>query len=231
MARLDARYRFDMADSFLSFYTKHGLILKSYEIGMPTARINTVVVPGRDGELDLTHALEEVTRYDNRKITLTFAIINNTFGEWKALYNTLAEAMHGKYTEIAISVDYDYYYAGIATINPYKSNGKIGTIVIELDAQPFAWTEVSQFINKTVSGTDLTFNFSNLYTSPHQRIKICNIVTSDITDYVSIKINGCDYRTYTTAEARRVDKIINLDDTITMSGNGFAKFIIKGGVI
>lgn len=231
MARLDAGYRFETDNSFLSFYEEHGLILQKYEIGMPAARLNTVVVPGRDGKLDLTHALEDTTRYDNRKITLTFAIINNYFYEWKTIYNELAELIHGKYMELIMSVDYNYYYSGIATLNAYKSNGNTGTIVIELDAEPFAWTDGYQLVNKSVSGTDLTFTFNNLFASPHQRIKIYNINPISVTGSVSVKINNCHFKTYTSVGTTKVNKVINLDDPITISGTGTLKFVIKGGVI
>ena len=137
-------------------FEKWGLILTFTTIGFPEPKKGTVDVPGADGELDFTKSLTGDVKYKNRPITLTFVTLER-YKNWKNLMSEIANFLHGQYFKIILDEDPNFYYYGNATINQFKSNKSIGTIVIDCSVDPYKY-------DLTASNEDWLwdpFNFEN----------------------------------------------------------------------
>ena len=69
-------------------YEDFGLILSSKEIGLPTPKTESVSVIGRNGDLDLTDALGDDVKFENRKLSFTFSLLNGA-RDWTATLSNM----------------------------------------------------------------------------------------------------------------------------------------------
>ena len=82
-------------------YEDFGLILSSKEIGLPTPKTESVSVIGRNGDLDLTDALGDDVKFENRKLSFTFSLLNGA-RDWTATLSNLSNYLHGKKMRIVM---------------------------------------------------------------------------------------------------------------------------------
>lgn len=134
-----------------SFY-EWGLILSSKEIEAPEPKINQIEIEGGDGVLDLTDFFGDV-KYKNRSLSFEFSKMNIVLDGFLALYSVVQNAIHGKVLDIILDDDPAYYYRGRVTINEWKSDKNVGTIVIEVDAEPYKYDIDETVISIPVSGS------------------------------------------------------------------------------
>ena len=85
-------------------YEDFGLILSSKEIGLPTPKTESVSVIGRNGDLDLTDALGDDVKFENRKLSFTFSLLNGA-RDWTATLSNLSNYLHGKKMRIVMDAD------------------------------------------------------------------------------------------------------------------------------
>lgn len=133
-------------------YDAWGLVLKEKEIQSPEPKVYQIEVEGGDGVLDLTEFPGEV-KYKNRSLSFTFSKPNAVPEEYLALYSEVQNAIHGKRMQIVLDDDPIHYYFGRVTINQWKSNKRLGEIVIEVDAEPYKMKLTETVVSKAVSGT------------------------------------------------------------------------------
>lgn len=119
-------------------YEDWGLILSSKVISPPVPQTKYVDVPLRDGSLDLTEALTDDVRYKDRKITLTFSVIDPV-NTWASKMSMIQNYLQGQRLQIIFDDDVAFYYVGRVSVNKWTSNKNIGTIVIECTAEPFKY--------------------------------------------------------------------------------------------
>ena len=139
-------------------YTDFGLILSSKEIGIPRPKTKDVNVPGMDGKLDLTDVLTEEVKFENRKLQFTFTVVDH-FNGWSTRLSQVMNYLHGEYLKIQMDWDFEYYYMGRCTVNKFKSNKRTGTIVIDVDAEPWKYDNKTKGGNSPWTWDD--FNFIN----------------------------------------------------------------------
>lgn len=127
-------------------YNDFGLILSSKVISPPVPQTNMVTVPMRDGSLDLTEALTEDVKYNDRVITLNFSVIDarNT---WTAKVSEIQNYLHGKRMKIVFDDDAAYYYIGRVSVNKWTSNKGVGKLVIECNVEPFKYDILSSAVD------------------------------------------------------------------------------------
>lgn len=119
-------------------YEKWGLILTTTNIGFPEPKVETVNIPGADGELDFTKSLTGDVKYKNRVLTFTFVTVER-YKNWKNLISEISNFLHGQYFKILLDEDMNFYYYGRAEVNQFKSNKSIGEITIECDVEPYKY--------------------------------------------------------------------------------------------
>lgn len=111
-------------------YEDFGLILSSKEIGLPTPKTESVSVIGRNGDLDLTDALGDDVKFENRKLSFTFSLLNGA-RDWTATLSNLSNYLHGKKMRIVMDADKTFYYWGRCTINKFKTDRTLAIITVE----------------------------------------------------------------------------------------------------
>lgn len=118
-------------------YNDFGLILSSKEISYPKVKENKIEVLGANGYIDLTEISGNGIKYGNRTLSFTFTLLNPNEWEWRK--NDIANYLHGVKMQVVLDVDPSYYYYGRGSINSFKSDRTIGTMVIDFDADPFKY--------------------------------------------------------------------------------------------
>lgn len=134
---------------FHSYY-EWGLVLASKELKSPKAKTNTVEIEGADGVLDYTEFFGDV-KYDNRQLTFSFIKPQIVPDGFLALYSLVQDTIHGKKMQVILDDDPAYFYYGRVSINEWKSNKRIGEIVIEVDAEPYKQAVTETVASYTVS--------------------------------------------------------------------------------
>lgn len=138
--------RFDYYDTARDF----ALILATYTIGEAPARTNTVEVEGMDGVLDFTEYFGEIF-YENRELEFTFSLIE-PMADFPRIYSEVKNAINGKRMKITPSWDSGFYYVGRVTVNEWESDGRVGTIVIGCDCEPYKYRQQPTKKTLTVNG-------------------------------------------------------------------------------
>ena len=134
------------------------LILTSKTIGQPTVKTEYVEVLGADGQLDLTEAFGDI-KYNNRKLTFVFSL-SEFNQDWTTAYSRVLNTLHGRKMKIVLDDEPEYYYLGRVNVSDYASSKRIGSITIEVDAEPYKYKQQLTIVTRTISGT-LTVDFYN----------------------------------------------------------------------
>lgn len=116
----------------------------------PAVKTSYVEVPGADGSLDYTEALNGLN-YQNRKGSWEFYVLNDQYPDsvknWSELYTAVLKYFHGqKFTRIYLEDDLDekgnpiYYYVGRISVNEWKSDPHYSKVTLDydLDARKYA---------------------------------------------------------------------------------------------
>lgn len=121
-----------------------GMILSSKEINPPKVQKNEIKVPVRDGSIDLTTAITDEVKFEDRKLHFEFTVIKN---RWETTISTIMECIHGKRMKIILDEDAAFYYIGTVEVNKWLSDAKTGSIVIDVTAEPFKYDIQSSAVN------------------------------------------------------------------------------------
>ena len=133
-----------------SFY-EWGLILSpEKEIKSPLPKKKTVDVEGADGELDFTESFGDV-KFNNRQLSFKFHKANIVPDGFLALYSVVQNALHGKKMQVILDDDPAHYYFGRVTINEWKSDKRLGIIVIDVDAEPYKLKVAETVVTRAVT--------------------------------------------------------------------------------
>lgn len=98
-------------------------------------------VPGMDGGIDPTEALDGVVHYRMREFEAEYVHIGNR-AEWDAVYHDVLAAIHGQRLQIILDEDSTGYYEGRFTVEEpeYDSKKKEMFLTITGTLQPFKWS-------------------------------------------------------------------------------------------
>lgn len=121
----------------IDLYSEYGLLLSSKTISPPSPKVITINVPGADGCIDLTEALNGEPKYNNRNISLTFTKIGKSSISLST-YRLVSNKFHGRICKIVFSDIPGYYYEGRISVKAFDAGGAIGEMKIECDAKPYA---------------------------------------------------------------------------------------------
>ena len=104
-------------------------------VNPPEVKTKYVDIPGANGSLDYTEALDGV-KYGNRTGSWEFMVANG-YAEWSVLYQEIMNYIHGKYLKVVLMDDPNYYYVGRLSINQWKSDQRYSTITIDYNFSPY----------------------------------------------------------------------------------------------
>lgn len=170
-------------------YTDFGLILSSKSVSLPKPKTKTVEVPGADGELDLTDVLTDEVKYSNRKLQFTFTVIDH-FNGWAARLSQVTNYLHGQKMKIVMDWDNQYYYRGRCEVNSFKSQKRLATIVIDVDAEP--WKYEMNSLHQQWEWDDFNFINGVIQTNEYQinkGITNINLIVGRKIAFPTIKCN------------------------------------------
>lgn len=119
-------------------YRDFGLILSSKVINLPKVQTNRIIVPFRDGSIDLMSAVSDTPKYEDRTIQITFTFMDSV-NKWSAKISEIENYLHGHRMKIIFDDDAAFYYEGNVEVNEWRSSKNIGTLVIECIASPYKY--------------------------------------------------------------------------------------------
>ena len=123
-------------------YRDFGLILSSKSISPPKPQLNMVSVPLRDGSIDLTESLTGDVKYEDRKISITFYVLNHS-NAWTAIMSEVENYLHGQRMKIVFDDDVAFYYIGRVSVNKFTSQKNLGTLVVDCTVEPYKYDVLS----------------------------------------------------------------------------------------
>lgn len=119
----------------LHSYDTWGLLLTTKNIGSPIVKEKKIDIEGADGDLDYTEVFGSV-KYGNRTLKFEFQKALKP-SELVSLASDIQDAIHGLKMAVTLDDDPDWYYHGRVSVKDFNWKKGIGTIEIEVDAEPY----------------------------------------------------------------------------------------------
>ena len=204
-----------------SAYDEWNIVLTKSEISLPTPKTSIINIKGADGSLDLSEILTGDISYNNRKIKLTFEMMDDT--DYYNLISNISNYLHGRIVTVNLTKDEDYYYIGRASISEWECIKRKGIIVITVECEPYKYAVQETVRNITVNGQTKTI------TLPNNRKKICPNINASGT--VKLIFKGVEYD-LVEGEQQLIDFVlIEGDNIIKISGNGTVIMTYRQGAL
>ncbi len=126
-----------------------GLCMSAKKVPLPAPKTTYVSVPGRDGDIDMTEALDGVVHYDDRPASFTFELLEGTVRDRIGRIDKIIKALHGKMLQIVDQDDYPgYYLVGRVTVDEVKHTKAYTTVKISATCRPWRFAKTEK--NKTI---------------------------------------------------------------------------------
>lgn len=148
--------RFGIYHSFDDF----SIILITKTIETPKPKTEYVEIPGADEPLDYTEYFGDV-KYSTRKLTFEFETKLRHL-EFYDMFDEIKNALNGQRMKIYLDEDQLFYFDGRLQVNEYKSNEKIGKIVIEAECNPYKMENYETLSSFTLTGQAQQVDLINL---------------------------------------------------------------------
>lgn len=119
-------------------YADYGLyVTNTNPVSPPEVWVNSIAIPGRNGNIDLTQALTGYTVYRNREIRLELGGKKRA-EEWTGFMSRFLNELHGKMVEVIFDNDPQYYYVGRAKVeSDYERGNTVARFTVTIDAEPY----------------------------------------------------------------------------------------------
>lgn len=217
-------------------YEDFGLILQKKDLSLPKPKTEKVEVTGRNGAIDLTESLVDEVTFENRSITFTFVVLDGLL-YWSKALSELTNYLHGRKMQIILDADKTFYYYGRCTVNEFKSDRRLATIVVECDCEPFKievngagmpwlWDTFS-FVNGIIHLNEVTVSGTKTVNLLNRR----KVVSPTFTCSAAMTVTHEGTR-YSLPKGKTTVYDIRLqegDNNVTFAGNGTVKIEYKGG--
>ena len=193
-----------------SAYDEWNIVLTKADIPLPEPKTSLVEIKGADGVLDLSEVLTGDILYNNRTITLTFEMMDDT--DYYDLVSNISNYLHGRIVTISLTNDEDYYYVGRASISQWQCIKRQGIIVITVDAEPYKYsvTETTMIVNVA--------NQTKTITLPNSRKRVCPKL--NVTGTITLTINGVNYKLAEGKQQLSNFRLVEGNNVVKVSGNG-----------
>ena len=121
---------------------------------------NMVVVPGRDGVLDLTDTVFGKQYFQYRPIEIYFGGME-TPEEWDSVISTFRNLFEGRIVKLAFATDPDWYWTGRCSIDAFEHKRALGTFTFRIPyADPVKYKDISETVGAVQAGTDVTLDLT-----------------------------------------------------------------------
>ncbi len=222
-------------------YNDWGLILQSRPvISPPVPKTTYIDIPEADGKLDLTESLAGEIRFENRKITCVFNVIEAR-KRWSTIYSTILNYLQGQKLRVVFDEDPNHYYIGRWTVDDWDSDKKTSTLTITGDVDPFKHDLASSLEDWIWD----TFNFETDYIREYADLEVNG--TLEFTVYGSRKTEVPAFIVDSNGQGMQVtfkgttynlqdgtNRIVNIEikdgeNILTFIGNGTVSIDYQGG--
>lgn len=120
------------------------LLRAKFEISDPQLRKYEVMVPGRDGMLDLSDALGGAY-FGNRSVKVSFLCLNWLEERFHLLASTMRNAIDGKTCRIVLSSDSSYFWRGRPQVVAEWDGSGASSLTVEAEVEPFKYSISSSY--------------------------------------------------------------------------------------
>ena len=202
-----------------SAYDEWNIVLTKADIPLPKPKTSLVEIKGADGVLDLSEVLTGDILYNNRTITLTFEMMDDT--DYYDLISNISNYLHGRIVTISLTNDEDYYYVGRASISQWQCIKRQGIIVITVDAEPYKYsvTETTMIVNVA--------NQTKTIALPNSRKRVCPKL--NVTGTITLTINGVNYELAEGKQQLSNFRLVEGNNVVKVSGNGTLTITYRQG--
>lgn len=185
-----------------------GLHLAPFEIVPPTPKTSYVDIEGGDGSIDLTEVYGRIF-YENREYSIEFSCDDRL--RYTEKLNEIIAFLHGKEAKITFYFDADYYQMGRLTFNKYTSSAAMGSITLDVTAEPYKYHQQETITTSTIA-TKTIVNYVN------DRMDV--VPEFKASAAMNFKFNGNSYALSTSAT--RFPNVVfkQGDNLIEYEGNG-----------
>lgn len=200
------------------------MILNAMSIDPPKVKTSYISVEGRDGSLDLTEALTGEIKFENRKASFTFLLMEGTYLERESIIVRIYALIHGHKLQIITDDDPEHYLIGRCEIVGKVNNHSYGSITIEAECDPYRYALYDTVRTIEVTGTPKDILLSN---------KGIKSVTPTLTVTGSVKITvGNTSIALSAGEYKITDLIVRPGETlIQVEGVGTLVVTYKEGIL
>lgn len=115
----------------------YGVIMTSFDIGMPSQKRSSIEVPGMDGVIDLTYALSNQKIYENRPVSMTFEILYRNGADPWDIHERIANDIHGNEMDIFLSFYPGWHLEGNVSVDGMGMNDGTATFKVTCDCNPY----------------------------------------------------------------------------------------------
>lgn len=130
-------------------YDDLGLIMTVGEMKPPAMKSYKVDVPGGNGSINLTKALNGDAVYENRSMKFLFTLADEG-DDFEVKKTQISNLLHGQEYEFTLSFDPQYTYRGWFSVDAYERKGNLKQITVSVDAEPYKSKGVkTDFFNVT----------------------------------------------------------------------------------
>lgn len=106
----------------------------------PNVRTESIAVPGMDGTLDVSQALDGLVHYEDREFEQTYLVVDPEF-RWHHMYSSLVNAIHGRHVRLVFDDDPEWYYDGRMSVGkPEADMAKYIRIPIKGTLKPYKYS-------------------------------------------------------------------------------------------
>lgn len=131
-------------------------------LSAPQYRRSTVTVPGRDGAVDLSDALDGEVHYDMRKITIRLENSAGTRDQRTSWISFMLNALDGTEQDIELPDDHSRFLRGRVRVSVQYNDNAHASVQITADVDPFRYKSLlTELYLQNASGEEKTFQIRN----------------------------------------------------------------------
>lgn len=193
----------------------YGVIMTSFDIGMPSQKRSSIEVPGMDGVIDITYALSEQKIYENRTVSMTFEILYRNGADLWNIHERIANDLHGNEMDIRLSFYPGWHLEGNVSVDGLSMNDGTATFKVTCDCNPYFIRNSLTRATYAVTGTmDVYIRNAARWTIP----------STEVTGTVSVKTDDAAV-SLSTGKARNAAIVLKSGlNRITLGGSGTITF-------
>lgn len=207
-------------------------------VSPPKVQTYYIKVPGRDGSLDYTTALDGNVHYESRELTTTLKCISGR-ESLKDMYHTLLNYLHGRKARAVCDDDPRFYWEGRFEVEEPKWNKKgYWTIDITGQVDPYKYSistsEGDWLWDPFVFETDIAWDYANIEVNDVQEVVVVasGMPTTPIftlTSPMIMTVNGASYEMPEGESTVPGLILTDTEKTFVFYGNGEVTIGFRGG--